>query len=78
MALAGARHGDVANRIAFLITAHTDAPRLGDLFAADAGSRIRSELDTVRALDGSFVAREGLPSGDIPSGYIDLAPDLVI
>ncbi len=78
MAPAGARHGGIANQIAFLLTTHVNPRRLGRVFAAETGFRIHREPDTVRAPDVAFITMERLPSGELPAGYMDVAPDLVV
>src|SRR5437870_9516115 len=57
----GARHGAVANRIAYRITAHVEAHALGRVYAAETGFKIESDPDTVRAPDVAFIARHRLP-----------------
>jgi len=44
---AGARHGAVANRLAFLLTAHVEPSGLGRVYAAETGFKIGSAPDTV-------------------------------
>ena len=78
MAPAGGRHGHAANRAAVRLTVHVDAAGLGHIFTAETGFLIHIDPDTVRAPDVSFVSISHLPLNDIPDGYIDLAPDLVV
>jgi len=73
----GARHGSVANRLAFLITKHADAHDLGRVYAAETGFWIEDAPDTVRAPDVAFVSKARLPNGD-PDGYARFVPDLVV
>ena len=75
---AGARHGDVAMEIGALLRNHVRANQLGKVFAAETGFILRRNPDTVRAPDDSFVSQERLPEGDLPIGYMDLAPDLAV
>ena len=78
MAPAGGRHGHAANRAAVRLTVHVDAAGLGHIFTAETGFLINVDPDTVRAPDVSFVSISRLALNDIPDGYIDLAPDLVV
>ena len=78
MSPAGGRHGHVANRAAVRLTVHTDSAGLGHIFTAETGFLIHSDPDTVRAPDVSFVSISRLALNDIPDGYINLAPDLVV
>lgn len=73
----GARHGAVANRIAYRITAHVEAHDLGRVYAAETGFKIESTPDTVRAPDVAFIVKERLPNVE-PHGYPPWAPDLAV
>ncbi len=74
---AGARHGAVANRIAYRITAYVEAHDLGRVYAAETGFQIESGPDTVRAPDVAFIVKRRLPEVE-PSGYPAWAPDLAV
>ena len=74
---AGARHGVVANRIAYRITAHVETHDLGRVYAAETGFKIESDPDTVRAPDVAFIAKHRLPAVE-PRGYPGWAPDLAV
>src|SRR2546421_6206441 len=73
----GARHGAVAARIAYRITAHAEAHHLGRGYAAETGFKIESDPDTVRAPDVAFIAQHRGPEVE-PRGYPDWAPDLAV
>lgn len=76
MTPAGARHGDIVNNLAFVITAHVKQRRLGKVFSADTGYRISCDPDTVLAPDVSFVRREEIPADGLPVHFWSLAPTL--
>ena len=78
MAPAGARHGRIANTIAYLLTEFTRARQRGMVFAAETGFLLRRDPDTVRAPDVAFVAAERLGDGEPPSGFLKMAPDLAV
>ena len=78
MAPAGGRHGYVAMNIGTLMGGHARSNRLGRVFAAETGFIIRHDPDTVRAPDVAFVSQNRLSADEIPDGYIDLIPDLVV
>ncbi len=78
MAPAGGLHGDTANTIAFLLTSHVRQNDLGKIFAAETGFIISRNPDTVRAPDVSFVPKDRLPLGGVPSGFLAMTPDLVV
>jgi len=73
----GARHGAVANRLAYRITAHVEAHDLGRVYAAETGFKIESDPDTVRAPDVAFIAQGRVPEVE-PRGYPGWAPDLAV
>lgn len=77
MSPAGAPHGRTTNRIAFLVTAHVESQKLGEVFAAETGFLISRSPDTVRAPDVAFIRRDRTKL--IPRrGYFPGAPDLAI
>jgi Uma2 family endonuclease len=75
---AGGRHGSVAMRIGTLLGSHVRASQLGEVFAAETGFILRRSPDTVRAPDASFVSKERLPAGELPVGFLEMAPDLAV
>lgn len=77
MAPAGARHGRIANTIAFIITDYVRQRDLGAVFAAETGFIIQRHPDTVRAPDVAFVSKERL-QGEVPPGYMGIVPDFVV
>lgn len=74
---AGGRHGSVTMQLARRLANHADAERLGTVYAAETGFVLARHPDTVRAPDIAFVRRERLADRQ-PTGYPDLAPDLVV
>ena len=78
MAPAGRLHGRTAARIAFLLISHVDGKDLGEVSAAETGFIVIRNPDTVRAPDVAFVSKERLPPGDVESGFLEMAPDLVV
>ena len=78
MAPAGGRHGYAAMNTGIILGGHVRVNGLGRVFAAETGFIIEHDPDTVRAPDAAFVSQSRLSADEIPDGYIDLAPDLVI
>ena len=78
MAPAGGRHGYAAMNFATFLNVHVQSNRLGRVFAAETGFIIQHDPDTVRAPDAAFVSHGLLNADEIPEGYIDLIPDLVV
>jgi Uma2 family endonuclease len=74
---AGYRHGEVAAELAYRLTDHVKANQLGRVLAVETGFKLSSDPDTVRAPDIAFISRGRLPEPP-PTGYAELAPDLVI
>ena len=75
---AGGKHGSVAMRVGSLLSVHVRANDLGEVFAAETGFILRRNPDTVRAPDASFIAKDRLPEGELPVGYLEIVPDLAV
>src|SRR5436190_10089551 len=76
---AGFRHGRLAAELArqlgnFLV----DHPELGVVVGAETGFRLRRNPDTVLGPDAAVVRRDRLPPEQAQTGFLDLAPDLVV
>jgi Uma2 family endonuclease len=70
------RHGTVAARLTYLLADHVYRHHLG-VVVQDAGFKIESDPDTVRAPDVAFVDRSR--AGQLPAtGYAPFAPDLAV
>lgn len=75
---AGERHGEIGIALAIALGTHVRQYRLGRVYNADTGYRLRSNPDTVRSPDISFVARERLRGPVGGSKYFEGAPDLAV
>lgn len=73
----GAEHGAVSMLLGGLLITHVRDNQLGMAFAAETGFKLRSDPDTVRAPDASFISQQRLAS-PIPKGYWPGPPDLAI
>ena len=78
MSPAGRTHGRTAMRVGAILFNFVHQRDRGEVFAAETGFILSTNPDTVRAPDAAFVAAERLPTGDLPDGYLQLAPDLVV
>jgi Uma2 family endonuclease len=78
MSPAGSEHGRIAGRIFLRLAVHVEQHALGVTYAAETGFRIAESPDTVRAPDAAFVSRQRLEAVAPTSGYLPLAPDLVV
>lgn len=78
MSPAGSEHGQVADRISRRLGNHVESKNLGATYAAETGFLIGTSPDTVCAPDAAFVSQSRLQSVEPTSGYLPLAPDLVV
>ena len=78
IAFSGSLDGCTTATVAFLITSHVRGNDLGEVYAPGTGFIIDRNPDTVRAPDVAFVSKDRLPPGDVESGFLEMAPDLVV
>lgn len=72
----GTRHGIIAAKLSYLVSAFVYRQRLGVVVSQDTGFKIESDPDTVRAPDVAFLSQER--ADQVPDrGYAALAPDLL-
>ena len=73
-----AAHGAVVGVIFAALNASVEAGRLGLCFPDNTGVLLPGLGDTVRSPDVAFVRASRLPADGIGSGWISVAPDLVV
>ncbi len=78
MSPGGNLHGKVAMRVGSLLDQHVRRHGLGVVYAAETGFLLSRNPDTVLAPDVAFVSRERLAPHEQSTGYLPLAPDLVV
>lgn len=78
MAPAGGEHCGIAGKLSTLLGAHVMAKQLGMLLVAEPGFLLSRNPDTVRVPDAAFIAKERVPAGGLPKGFIPFAPDIAI
>lgn len=78
MSPAGHNHGRIAARLTIVLGRHVEENNLGEVYAAETGFKLRSDPDTVRAPDVSFVTRERADKVGESRGYFPGAPDLAV
>ena len=78
MSPTGYDHSKVSNTIAWYITTFVREHDLGGVTGADGGYLLAQDPDLVYAPDVAFVAADRLPQPDAQSGYLPIAPDLVV
>jgi Uma2 family endonuclease len=76
MAPSGGATSALTAHVTALVGNHVDAHRLGEVYGADLGVVPFPGQQTVRVLDGAFVATERLPEDC--EGFLRQAPDLVL
>jgi Uma2 family endonuclease len=72
----GAEHGHRQSTVSRVLGRAEEAG-VGYVFG-ELGCVIRHNPDAVRAPDAAFIRRERLPTGNIPKGFWDGAPDLAV
>lgn len=78
MSPASSRHGRVAMRLGSLLEQFVRKNKLGAVYAAETGFKLRETPDTVRAADVAFIAQERIPAEGEPEDFWAIAPDLVV
>ena len=74
----GVEHGELVMNLGFIVNGFTKPRRLGRVVGSDVGMRLERNPDTVREPDLAFVSAEKLPLGVRNTGYLEVAPDLVV
>jgi Uma2 family endonuclease len=78
MSPSGSEHAVIIGRLTVRLGHHVEANNLGLYFGAEAGFKIASDPDTVRAPDLAFVSRERVPESGVPKNFWTGAPDLAV
>jgi Uma2 family endonuclease len=79
MPLPGFRHGRIANRIGYHLTAHVQAGDFGIVVAAETGFLLHSDPDEVRGADVAFVSKARFQTANFSQEkHFPGAPDLVV
>lgn len=78
MSPAGGKHNGAIAELTYALMAFTKAHGLGKVLAGDTGIFLRRNPDRVRAPDLCYIAKERIPGDGIPSGFLDIVPDLVV
>ena len=78
MAPPGGEHGGVVAAATSILFVYVQAIDLGWVLGGDPGVILRRNPDRVRAPDVCFIARNRLPEGRLPTGYLEIVPDFII
>ncbi|REJ89274.1 MAG: Uma2 family endonuclease [Planctomycetota bacterium] len=74
----GMRHGVVCGRVYYRIEAWAAIGGRGFAATNDTGVITGRDPDTVRGPDVLYVSKQRLPGGEIPSGLLQVVPDLAV
>lgn len=78
MSPAGQKHGRIAVRLTLLLGNHVLTHKLGQIYAAETGFKLRSKPDTVLAADVAFIRKVRLEEMGETEGYWFGPPDLAV
>jgi Uma2 family endonuclease len=78
MSPAGHTHGKIIVRLTVPLAQHVKQNRLGEVYAAETGFKLKSNPDTVRAPDIAFITRQRVKDVGETKGYWPGAPDLAV
>ncbi|MCA1614256.1 MAG: Uma2 family endonuclease [Acidobacteria bacterium] len=78
MSPAGHNHGRIAARLTGALSRHVEDHELGEVYAAETGFTLKTNPDTVRAPDVSFIRQGRVEEVGDAKGYWPGAPDLAV
>jgi Uma2 family endonuclease len=78
MSPAGHNHGRIAMRLAVPLGKFVAENKLGEVYAAETGFKLKTNPDTVRAPDVSFIRQERVEEIGETEGFWPGAPDLAV
>ena len=78
MSPTGHSHGRITIRLTLPLARYVQEQRLGEVYAAETGFKLKSNPDTVRAPDIAFIKRERVDEIGDTKGYWVGAPDLAV
>lgn len=78
MSPAGHNHGRIAMRLSIPLGQYVQEHSLGEVYAAETGYKLKSNPDTVRAPDLSFIEQKRVDEVGEAKGYWPGAPDLAV
>jgi len=74
----GGEHGGSSSRAATRLGIYAEPFGTWEVLGADTGFILGRNPDTVRAPDAALIRKDRLPGGRLPTGYIEMAPDLAV
>src|ERR1700737_3355645 len=78
MSPAGHNHGRIVMRLSVPLGQYVQEKRLGEVYAAETGFKLKSNPDTIRAPDLSFINQKRVEEVAETKGYWPGAPDLAV
>lgn len=78
MSPSGHSHGRIAMRLSVPLGHYVQEKELGEIYAAETGFKLKSNPDTVRAPDLSFITQKRVNEVGETKGYWPGAPDLAV
>jgi Uma2 family endonuclease len=78
MNVPGFRHGEICGNVVHYLGSYARDRGIGRVLSNDTGVVTAKDPDTVRGADVAFYSFVRVPKGSQPSGYPDVAPELVI
>ena len=78
MSPTGGLHSAIEFNITMLLGQYVRQHRLGQIVVGEAGFYVRGDEHTVRGADVAFISAAKVPSEGLPTGFLKIAPDLVV
>lgn len=78
MSPTGERHWEACSKLIYYLNAFVLPRRLGSVLTPDAGVVLSTDPPMLRVPDAGFVRADRLPADRDRSGYLEVAPDLVV
>ena len=79
MSPVGRRHGRIANRVGYRITAFVDEHKLGEVDIGELGVYLQHHPhETLRGVDVAFYSTERVQQMGEATGFVDVPPDLAV
>jgi Uma2 family endonuclease len=71
------RHGQICSRVDRIIGNYVETIELGQTVTNDSGVITQRNPDSLRGADVAFYSYKRVPRGPMPSGYLDVVPEVV-
>lgn len=78
MNMPGSRHGKACARVSYYLQRYLEDHDVGHVMSNDTGVITERGPDTVRGADVAFYSYERIPKDQVPDGYPQVAPEVVV